>query len=153
AGRGRDDGALAERTAAEQVGCAAAIVVVVRSEDHCSIPGSSPAVTGRPAARHSGKPSFNRRARRPFASTNWTARSASTQYGPRQYATYSLPLGSSLSRRFNSSTGREIAPGMWPAAYSLAGLASRITMSFERARFSSSPIGHAPPWGRAGGGC
>src|SRR4029079_15678762 len=120
-----DDSALAERAAAEQVGGAAAIVVVVRSEDHCSTPGSPPAATGRPAARHSGKPSFKRRARRPFASSNSTARSAYTQYAPRQHATYSLPLGSSLSRRFNLSTGREIAPGIWPAAYSLAGLASR----------------------------
>ena len=88
-----DDGALAERPAAEQVGRASEIVVV---EDHglkiiAGAPGSWPAATGSPAARHSGNPSFERRARRPFASSNSTARSAYTQYGPRQYATYSFP--------------------------------------------------------------
>src|SRR5262245_14560097 len=82
-----DSSACTDGPATEDVRGTAEIVVVVRSEDHCSTPGSSPAATGRPAARHSGNPSFRRRARLPLASSNSTARSAYTQYGPRQYAT------------------------------------------------------------------
>src|SRR5262245_50709583 len=42
-----DDSARTDSAATEHVGGAAEIVVVVRSEDHCSTPGSSPAATGR----------------------------------------------------------------------------------------------------------
>src|SRR5262245_3557556 len=74
-----NNSACADSAAAEHIRGTAEIVVVVRSEDHCRTPGASPAATGRPAARHSGNPSCKRRARRPFAVSNSTARSAYTQ--------------------------------------------------------------------------
>jgi hydroxyacylglutathione hydrolase len=44
---------------------------------------------GIPAARHSGRPSSNRRAWKPRARNNATASKESAQYSPRQYATIS----------------------------------------------------------------
>ena len=100
--------------------------------------------SGGPAARHSGNPSVRRRARRPVRFSSSTARSAYTQYGPRQYGDVFLALREAVcSRRFSSSTGTEIAPGMCPAMYLVGGPVSRITTSFDRARLSSSAIGTA----------
>src|SRR5919198_3540007 len=88
-----DHGAFPQAAAPKEVGSTAGFEIVVGPKNHRSIPPSrlvSSLSIGSPAAFHSGKPSRSRRARRPFARSTSTARSAYTQYGPRQYATYSL---------------------------------------------------------------
>ena len=61
--------------------------------------------TGRPAASHCGYPSSSRRASKPRLRSIATASNASTQYGPRQYATTSCFFGSLLTRRVRSRSG------------------------------------------------
>src|SRR5437870_4787757 len=74
-----NDGALAKCAASEEVGRTAGLEIVVGSKVHRSTSlrhmGFSHS-TGNPAAFHSGKPSSRRRARRPWARRNSTARSA-----------------------------------------------------------------------------
>ena len=63
-----------------------------------------------PYARHSGNPLSKRRASKPFSRRSATASNESTQYGPRQYATISLPVSSSDRRSLSSFNGILTAP-------------------------------------------
>ena len=80
-----DDRELAVRQAAEEVAGARTLVVQERAQDHRNLlVRQADTATGRPACRHSGKPTSSRRAARPRARRSLTASSAYTQYGPRQ---------------------------------------------------------------------
>ena len=73
-----DGGALAERSAAEDVPGAAALKVIEGPKVHRASPDTSAraATVGKPAAFHSGSPPRSRRARLPLFRSNSTARSA-----------------------------------------------------------------------------
>src|SRR5690242_20143857 len=123
-----DDGSLADRAATEDVCRAARIEIVERSENHDVTPIDETS-TGRPRARHSTIPSSIRTAVKPFARSTFTASTANTQYGPRQYATTSRCFGSEVNRRLSSVTGIETAPGMCPARNSSTGRTSSTVTS------------------------
>lgn len=56
---------------------------------HTATSFSSGKETGKPRRRHSSTPTSRRRAANPWERNRFTASSANTQYGPRQYATIS----------------------------------------------------------------
>ena len=143
-----DDGALAERSTAEDVACAARFQSDRRAGKSSSPPGVKLG-THRETRRTPFGKSAAQSTRAPSAlPQDFDGAIGVDAVRSAAVGDVFLVLRQPAQPAFSSSTGTEIAPAMWPAAYSLAGRVSRTTMSPRRSE--PSGLQRTPPRRRAG---